>query len=759
MSTEDLSEDVLKALDVARRLIKAGVPVFAASPCPEGCPGVKRTQNRDGTWLEIPHQGAPGRYHLPRMWEKTVVTERYLDPNDQIGWRPGWALAAVGGHVVDFLDNDPRNGGDTSLSEVVGAGHMPFILGQQVTPSGGEHYVIHPTGLRKSTNFLPGLDLQSGDETGQGRGFVWIAPTVRPSKDPANAGELVSYRWLEEPAVDQFGEFTPGSDPSLTGLIDRVSAKRAARTEPRERISASQAGSGQPEGFGGIFATPGQVAGLGFGNDRSFTLAEALAFVRPFLDEVEHAPIGAIEETANTAAAALSHFVPAFWTADQGFMELMRALGKTAYDPNGPSDWTADKFLEVLDGRRPPLDDWRAERRPDPVVAPSVTIEAAPGEENLSTIEKLKKLLVSASELAELPPPQPLVHGLLNLDTEAWIIGAAGSLKSFIALDIAGHVAAGKPWQGHRVEKHPVLYLVAEGARGMTLRVRAWLSQHGSMEGVTFLPYPVQVKSADGQWDALVQIAAELRPGWILLDTQHRISTGLEENSATDMGILISAIGRLRRATGACVTPIHHTGRNGGDARGSSALDGAQDTELKVVRAEPRESLMVSLLQDKQKDMAEGARSGIQLAMKIVPLGTGPHGEPLSSLVVDPDRDAVDRAMRSLEGVTEAELDPFKGAPTEAWTKHVKGVSPAAKVQRYILQVLADHAADLGLTEDKAKKAVVARWYSGKSAPDSHNWLDAWGKIVSNPIAVNLGGARWALDQAILTQLKLSHPA
>ena len=31
-----------------------------------------------------------------------------------------------------------------------------------------------------------------------------------------------------------------------------------------------------------------------------------------------------------------------------------------------------------------------------------------------------------------------------------------------------------------------------------------------------------------------------------------------------------------------CVLTVHHTGRSGGDARGSSAIDGAQTTELKV---------------------------------------------------------------------------------------------------------------------------------------------------------------------------------
>lgn len=746
-----IPDETQKALEIARSLIKAGVPVFAAGPCPEGCPKTDRKGNA--------HKGGPGKYHLPGQWEKTIPSEVWLDPNTPNGWRPGWALAAVGGHVVDFLDGDPRNGGEESLRQLHGEGIFPLTFGQQKTPSDGDHWAIAATGLRKATGelggFLPGLDLQSGDASGQGRGFVWIAPTVRMSK---TTGELVAYRWEVEPDLELMTEQIEDARDSVAGLVSLIEGNRANRA-PKQRESAPAAAYDPNDPF----MTPGMAAGMVFGSDRSFTLAEAQEFVGPTLLALRAAPVGQIEEHANTAATMLSHFVPAFWSVQMAMAILTDNLKATAYDPNGPSDWTVDKFEDVLDGTRPPADPWKAARKPDPVEAPPVMVETAPGEESLTTLEKLRRKLITAQELSELPAPEPLVHGLLNLDTETWVIGAAGSLKSFVMLDIAGHVAAGRSWQGHRVERHTVLYLAAEGQRGMVLRTRAWLKVHGSMDGVVFLPYPVQVKSSDGQWDALVQIAAELAPGLVVIDTQHRVSTGLEENSATDMGILISAIGRLKRATGACVAVVHHTGRNGGDARGSSALDGAQDTELKVERAEPRESLICTLKQDKQKDMAEGSGRGIPLAMKVIDLGIGPHAEPLSSLVVDPQADAVDRAMRTREGFSEAELEPFRGLPTEEWTKHVEGIAATAKVQRFILQVLADHAHDLGLTESKAKAAVTARWYGtddkGKRrAPDSASWVDSWSRVVSSPIAVRIGGERWALDQALLSALKAEFP-
>lgn len=749
-------QDVQKALDVARALIRAGVPVFAAEPCTEGCPKSTIVNRRTGE--RKPHEGGPGKYHLPKYWEQTTASEVWLSaethPN---GWRPGYALAAVGGHRVDFLDGDPRNGGDVSLKELHDSETFPVPFGQQRTPSGGDHWMIAPTGLRKATGatggFLPGLDLQAGAADGKGRGFVWIAPTVRRSKVD---GELRAYEWLVEPDFQALDEAIEQDDTGIEGIVSLINGNRAKRTEPKERPAAAS----DPDD---PFLSPSQIFGAGsFRDERAFTLAEAQEFVRAPLVSLSEAPIGEIEERANIAAATLSHFVPAFWSVD-GAMELLeQMLSHTAYDPNGPSDWTADKFVAVLDGSRPPADPWVASRKPEPPTAPMVAVEAAPGDEHLTTVERLRKRLVSMSGLAQRPRPEHLIHGWLNLDTEAWLIGAPGSLKSFIALDMACSVALGQDWQGNPTVKRSVLYVAAEGEGGMVLRSDAYIREFGDVQDLTFLPYPVQVKSNDGQWDALVQIAAELKPGMIILDTQARMSVGLEENSATDMGILIAAVGKLRRATGACVLVVHHTGRDGANARGSSALDGAQDTELKVKRpddAKGRASLVVKLHQDKQKDMSEGDGSGFELAMKVVHLGTDPvTGKAVTSLVVDRDRDAVHSAMMALSGLTTEEIESFKGIKPGGWTRQVPGVPAQAHVKRRILQVLADHAHDRGLTQAEARKAVISRWYDKGKSPDAEQWIDCWNFVTSLPIACNLGGERWALDQAEIAALKDSDP-
>ena len=82
----------------------------------------------------------------------------------------------------------------------------------------------------------------------------------------------------------------------------------------------------------------------------------------------------------------------------------------------------------------------------------------------------------------------------------------------------------------------------------------------------------------------LTELCRQIQPVFIVLDTQARVTVGMEENSAKDMGVYVERVRQLREATSACVTSVRHIGRNGSHARGSSALDGAQGTELSVKR-------------------------------------------------------------------------------------------------------------------------------------------------------------------------------
>lgn len=697
--SDQVTPQQTEALKIAEELIEAGVPVFAAAPNPD----------------------QPGGYYLPRAWQLTAAGSRAALEQ----WRPGWGLGAVGGHTADFLDFDPRNGGLESGKELKLQGQMPRAYGVQRTPSGGTHLIITPTGERKATGFMPGVDLQAGagqpdEHGGYGRGFVWIAPTVRPSKAPETLGQLRPYVWERHPDLDYLAEYS-GADDTLDGVLARVAAHRIMK--PRESaLSAPTAGASQ---LFGALAWSGVAA-------RDFTEAEAQTFCAPHLEALEQARIGEIEEHANRAAAALSHFVPAIWTPDFAFAVLSASLAVTDYDPSHPaSTWTVEKFRPVLDGRRPPLDNWKAARKVTAaeaagafgaVAAGPVALPASP-QEAQDMVDALLAEMLTPDQIGDQPAPRALIKGLLNLDSCAWVIGAPGSKKSFVVLDMAAHVVRGMPWQGLKVHQGPAVLIVAEGAGGMSNRIKAWQKTYGRIgDQMRILPRPVQVSDV-AAWQVLVEACRRLEPVLVVIDTQARVTVGLEENSAKEMGVFVEAAERIRAATGACVMPVHHTGRAGGDARGSSALDGAQGTELKVVR---QDGMTGVLKVEKQKDLEE--RPEMPLHFDRVVVGVDEDGEDVASLVL-----LEAGAFRDLAGRGE-EAGPRVYVPTfhdkDLWKQRILDAlwlhAPEGGMTKEELRARLE--VDLGVTGLKRNGAFSGAWKHVIELEDS-----AGEKVVARP--------------------------
>lgn len=151
------------ALAIARKLAEAGIPLFLANPA----------DNKTG-------------FVPPAGWQNTVA-----DPSIVDSWRPGLALCAVMGHGLDLVDIDPRNGGE--LNDEIGAVNC---YGIALTPSGGAHIYIKSLGAGSRDNLFPGVDIKGGRADGGGRGFAFIAPTVRKSAVDGSEG---TYTWAKPP--------------------------------------------------------------------------------------------------------------------------------------------------------------------------------------------------------------------------------------------------------------------------------------------------------------------------------------------------------------------------------------------------------------------------------------------------------------------------------------------------------------------------------------------------------------------------------
>jgi hypothetical protein len=240
-----------------------------------------------------------------------------------------------------------------------------------------------------------------------------------------------------------------------------------------------------------------------------------------------------------------------------------------------------------------------------------------------------KGRLTTLSEFASVNGIAPyLVKGILSTRSYCVMFGPPGEGKTFTALDLAYHVAAGKEWMGRRVRRGTVLYLAFEGAGGLRRRAQA-LMQHYADKDVPlyFDSTHYNLREQEGR-QQLGQALAELpeKPVLIVIDTFAHALCGGDENSAQDVGAFNTAVEMLVRNTSACVMVLHHPPKNGNGPRGSGALHGAVDTELEVNnrRIEPT----------KQRDMEICPPIGFQL--HPIAIGIDEDNEEISSCVVMP---------------------------------------------------------------------------------------------------------------------------
>lgn len=216
-----------QALSVARQLVDAGIPVFAAPP----------VLGRDGQW--DPMAGCCG-YRLPAGWQKTEADGGWLDPTASgfadKAWRPGWALAAVMGHGLDLLDIDPRNGGDPSRGQLVAGGAWPRVYAEARTPSGGTHDFVASLHVGSRDGVLPGFDVKGGLPDGSSRGFAFIPPTLKLCKV---TGQLVPYCWTGVSALDSLGRERDESGRHIGELVRQLRRQQNARTTSAKQLTAA----------------------------------------------------------------------------------------------------------------------------------------------------------------------------------------------------------------------------------------------------------------------------------------------------------------------------------------------------------------------------------------------------------------------------------------------------------------------------------------------------------------------------------------
>jgi len=242
-----------------------------------------------------------------------------------------------------------------------------------------------------------------------------------------------------------------------------------------------------------------------------------------------------------------------------------------------------------------------------------------------------------------------LIDDFLDRSAASMLYGDSNVGKTFVALDIACHVATGKPWFGHHVRRGAVIYIATEAGRSIERRVVAWRRHYRVEEApLWIIPYPTDLRGEldtnrvlDRVKDVRAEAAAAgLKVELIVVDTVSRALAGGNENGPEDMGSYVRHCDKLRIVSGAHVLSVHHSGKDSAKgARGHSLLRAAMDTELEIADG--------TIKTTKQRDR-EFAKP-VSFGLRVIELGTDNEGRRTTSGVVCPPEPF---------GLTRKDMDP-----------------------------------------------------------------------------------------------------
>ena len=206
-------------------------------------------------------------------------------------------------------------------------------------------------------------------------------------------------------------------------------------------------------------------------------------------------------------------------------------------------------------------------------------------------------------EFLQRPSKVWLVDKVIGAKDFALLYGESGHGKTHVATDLMFACATGRPFADTFAVSRQltVAYATGEGVGGLADRLRGVAQRYGvdadTLPLYLYPDIPQLFESAQSPYGALHflrewqeaaqanEVPAQL--DILILDTLHNASSGADENSAQDAGIVQATMRRLRDELGCTIILLHHAGKNGGKERGSSAIRASADTVLRCKNLNP----------------------------------------------------------------------------------------------------------------------------------------------------------------------------
>jgi len=329
----------------------------------------------------------------------------------------------------------------------------------------------------------------------------------------------------------------------------------------------------------------------------------------------------------------------------------------------------------------------------------SLFAESAPREARTDTFP-----ISRISDIMTRPPLAYLVGRHIPEVSLGFLYAAPGAGKSFLALDIAMHIAYGRPsWHGDEIRAPAdtvVIYIAAEGSSGLRNRINAWIKRRGAegfSDRLVLIEQTVLFMQQEDVEKLLRTVASAIcaRPVLVVVDTLSRAVPGAEENAVKDMSIFVAACDRVKERFKCAVLAIHHESKDGKGMRGSGSLQGAGDF---VFRLNRKPGSSVGYLNcEKQKDGVDGWSDAYRFDVvdlegqdtSLVPERCAQHVGPDQAMTPDLATDVL-KAMAAAWDAGEPWGVTYRAGERRASTMMVRDFNFGAEKAEALLQLWID---------------------------------------------------------------------
>ena len=258
-------------------------------------------------------------------------------------------------------------------------------------------------------------------------------------------------------------------------------------------------------------------------------------------------------------------------------------------------------------------------------------------------IDPLEVIESVASTLDDFEESQWLIKRMIECGTLGQIFSGWNVGKSALAVDIACRVATGLDFAGRKVCQGPVLYIAAEGGRGLKRRFKGWEEINGITIPSSLYRTRISVRlPEEGNAKMLKSALSYIEdkhgrpPLLVIIDTLAQTMVG-EQNSTSEVDQFTATLREV--FSDSAVMLLHHVGHADKQrGRGASSLPAACDWEFRLENINgsvDAENIIkyVRLVNTKQRD--EELQSDFCFSLIRVVLGEDEDGEELTTVVPD----------------------------------------------------------------------------------------------------------------------------